>query len=103
MKLKERKKFLKSKEWLEFRNKIAGKQGGIDPITNKPLRKGFIVHHLNLDKNLYTDLSNEADFIAINSRTHKMLHFLYEIGVTYTDNEALTTTLQRMIKLNKEV
>lgn len=96
----ERKSFLASSEWKEFRIYKAESQSNIDPVTKRKLRKGFTIHHLNLDKSQYADLSIEENFVALNPKTHKMVHWLYDIGITYTDNDELTNILARMRKIN---
>lgn len=71
----------RSRRWKEHRKRIASIQGGRDIITGKPLRKGCQCHHLNLDKEHYTDL-NDGDFICINRSTHEMIHWLWRYWKT---------------------
>ena len=54
-------------------------QHGIDPITGAKLAKGCNLHHRHVTagEDDYKDMSNEDDFVMLNSMTHKMLHFLY--------------------------
>lgn len=84
------KTFLQSKAWKDFRKKVFDKQNGLDIITKKKLRKGFIVHHLNtnIKERDYTDLSNIDDFIAINKSTHEIIHGIFRYY--HNDKEVLT-------------
>lgn len=70
-------KFRNSCKWKEFRNKIKKKQK-IDPITGQKLSKSFNLHHMFLtDKEEeYTDISNEDNFIGMNSYSHKVIHYI---------------------------
>ena len=76
---KSKRNFRNSKAWKEFRKKIMHEQHGIDPITRSKLAKGCNLHHRHVtaDEDDYKDMSNEEDFVMLNSMTHKMLHFLY--------------------------
>ena len=50
-----------------------------DYITGRRLVKGFNVHHLKTDQDseTYCDISNDQEFIPLNSYCHKMLHYLF--------------------------
>ena len=72
---KEKKRFRQRKEWREFRE-TQRKKRKIDPITGKKLVKSFELHHLDLNPEHYTDLSEE-NFIPLNKQTHKFIHWLY--------------------------
>lgn len=50
-----------------------------DYITGRRLVKGFNVHHLKTeqDSENYCDISNEENFIPLNSYCHKLLHYLF--------------------------
>ena len=94
-------KFRQSKEWKTFRIKIAEKQDKKDIITRKPLRKGYICHHLDMSPENYDSLTEE-NFIAVNKTTHDALHFLFRYYqkdpiVLYRFKEVL----DRMNELNK--
>ena len=73
---KAKKKFRQTAQWKEFRKLMFLKSGKIDCITGKPLRKGWQLHHLNLDETQYADL-NENNFICLNNLTHKFIHWCY--------------------------
>ena len=68
--------FRQSKEWKNFRQEMKKKCGGLDYITGHKLRKGFQVHHRNLDETKYTELEGD-NFICINNLTHKVVHWLW--------------------------
>lgn len=72
-------KFRKSREWKEFRSKMANLFNHRDYITGKRLVKGFNVHHLKteLTEESYCDISNESEFMPLNSWCHKMLHYIF--------------------------
>lgn len=72
---KDKSKFRQTKQWKEFRKKIAAKFDNRDAITGKKLYKGFILHHLDLNPENY-DVLDENNFIPVNKATHDCLHFL---------------------------
>ena len=95
-------KFRKSKEWKEFRSHMASVFGHRDYITGKKLTKGFNLHHLKTEQTgeTYCDISNEEEFIPLNSYCHKLLHYLF----TYyrkdpTIMDRLVEVLDKMCKL----
>ena len=75
----QKEKFRKSREWKEFRSKMAKLFDHKDYITGRRLVKGFNVHHLKTeqDSENYCDISNEENFIPLNSYCHKLLHYLF--------------------------
>ena len=75
----QKEKFRKSKEWKEFRGRMAKLFNHRDYITGRKLVKGFNVHHLRTEQDAenYCDISNEEEFIPLNSYCHKMLHYLF--------------------------
>lgn len=76
---KAKRSFRSSKAWKAFRHKKYTDQKGIDPITCSKLGKGCNLHHRNISANEeeYTDISNEDDFVMLQSTTHKFLHWGY--------------------------
>lgn len=75
----QKEKFRKSREWKEFRSRMAALFNHKDYITGRRLVKGFNVHHLKTeqDSENYCDISNEDNFIPLNSYCHKLLHYLF--------------------------
>lgn len=97
---KSKRKFRQSKEWKSFRQIMKKKCGGMDIITGHKLRKGFQVHHRNLDETKYAELTEE-NFICVNNLTHKVIHWLW----TYFQKDEkiidrLKEEMQRMKELN---
>lgn len=99
MEYKKRQEFLKSKEWKDFRQKIADRDV-VDYITQSKLRKGFNVHHLSQNKDEYSDLNNEKNFISLNKKTHELLHFIYEY---YKKDKDILNRLKEILDLMLEL
>lgn len=96
---KERAKFRASKEWQLFREKMKNIQE-VDVITRKPLRKGWNLHHKDLNKDHYTDL-NPKNFACLNKQSHDCLHFLYRYYCRDRDVlKRLKKVLDEMVLLN---
>ena len=72
---KEKAKFRATSVWKKFRE-LLKKERKVDFITKKPLRKGFQVHHCDLNENHYKDL-NPLNFITVNKNSHKIIHEIY--------------------------
>lgn len=72
-------KFRKSREWKDFRSRVAISHNHIDYITQRRLIKGFNAHHLRTNQDIenYCDISREEEFIPLNSYCHKMLHYIF--------------------------
>ena len=66
-----------------------------DYITGKRLIKGFNLHHLKTEQTseTYCDISNENEFIPLNSYCHKMLHYLF----TYYQKDH--TVIDRLVEI----
>ena len=91
-----KRKFRQSKEWKSFRGLMKKKAGNIDAITLKPLRKGFQVHHQDLDETKYNVL-NPDNFICCNNLTHKFIHWCY--GYYQKDPKIIDRIKAEMIKM----
>lgn len=48
-----------------------------DALTLRPLTRTFNLHHMSLDSRHYTDISDKSKFIALNSKSHSLLHYAY--------------------------
>lgn len=97
---KAKKKFRQTREWKEFRKLMFSKSGKIDCITGKPLRKGWQLHHLNLDETQYADL-NENNFICLNNLTHKFIHWCYGYFVKEPQIiDRIKAELEKMAEIN---
>lgn len=88
-------KFRRSKEWKAFRNKIKKLQKD-DPVTLKPLSNTFNLHHLVVDPDQYTDISQETHFIGLNSQTHEIIHWLWGDASKRKDWRGL---IERIVKI----
>ena len=89
-------KFRKSPEWKEFRTHMAEVFKHRDYITGRKLAKGYNVHHLkvNQEPETYCDLSNESNFIPLNSYSHKLLHYVYTY---YKKDKTILNRLQEIL------
>ena len=97
---KEKAKFRATSVWKKFRD-LLKRERKVDFITKKPLRKGFQVHHLDLNENNYKDL-NPLNFVTVNKNSHKIIHEIYRYDWRMIlDN--LRIVFEQMDKLNKEV
>ena len=95
-----KKQFRQTKEWKEFRAKM--KERKVDALTLSKLRKGWALHHLDLDAMHYGDLS-EHRFECLNNKSHDVVHFLYNYYKKDTDILfRLKDILDRMVILNGE-
>ena len=72
-----KKKVRSSKEWKQLRIDIQEEYDNTDPITLKPLRKGFNVHHLDESVENYGNLDDHSKFRPLNKTTHEILHAIY--------------------------
>ena len=96
---KSKRKFRQSKEWKTFRNFMKKLSGNKDLITNKPLRKGFQVHHMDLREENYSILFPD-NFICCNNLTHKVIHFLYTY---YKTDPQIIDRLREVLEKMKEI
>lgn len=104
--------FRTTKTWKNFRDsfEIAGikqfKNGkakpvkATDPLTGNPLKKGWQLHHLDLNSANYTELIRE-NFEALNPQSHDVLHWCYtQMCKDPKFIERLTDLLNRMYEIN---
>ena len=68
-------KVRKSKEWKEFRKNLKEHQK-YDPVTCSKLVKRAVAHHLDLNVDNYSMLSDERQ-VMLNPQTHEIIHALY--------------------------
>lgn len=71
-------KFRASKKWKDFRDRMREKQK-VDPVTGAKLTRCANLHHkvLTDEESVYTDISDEDNFVFVNQMTHKVIHFLF--------------------------
>lgn len=91
-------KFRRTAAWKKFRNKVKASQK-YDPITGKPLSNTFNLHHLDLNPDHYTDISNEDKFIGLNSTSHELVHFCFGDSRTKKNWRQIILNLIRICKL----
>lgn len=94
-------KFRRSKEWKEWRIKVADSQNNKDIITGRKLSKRYHCHHLDMSVDNYNKLIEE-NFVCLNPQMHDTVHILFR----YYKNdpsilEKLEKILERMKELNK--
>lgn len=98
---KERANFRATKEWKDFREERR-RLNKVDYLTQKRLTKGFNLHHMDLDYDHYTDLSNPENFLTLNKKSHDCIHFLYNYYAKDPSIiDRLKECLDKMKQLNK--
>ncbi len=70
-------KIRNSSAWRKFRAEMYKRSNGRDAITGGKLRKGWQLHHLDLDIKNYAKINDPSHFVCLNKKTHDMLHFVY--------------------------
>ena len=96
---KKKRNFRQSKKWKEFKKLKKKECGGIDKITQKPLRKFWQLHHEDLEVENYQVLND--NFICLNNQTHEFIHWLwryYKADENIIDR--LKAEMQKMKKIN---
>ena len=94
--------FRKSLKWKRWRYEMVDYYGNKDALTNKPLHKGFNVHHLSMKVEEYTILSPER-FRTLNSESHDCIHFLFRYYVKDPFIiDRLKLILEEMVKYNAD-
>lgn len=96
-------KFRRTAKWKAFREKKR-KEQKVDYITGKPLSKTFNLHHCDLRSENYENITNEDNFICLNSTSHDTVHFFFGDEKTKKDWRKmvlrLIEILKRMEKIN---
>lgn len=94
-------KFRATSTWKKFRKRM-GETHKQDDITSSKLRKGWTLHHLDLNPQHYTNISNEEHFACLNKKTHDFIHWGYEYykkDPSFLDN--LKHMWDKMSEINK--
>lgn len=97
-----------SKEWKELREIVADDFDRCDPITLKPLRKGFNCHHMSENPEKYSDFTRTTPdgkyrFLPLNKSQHDLIHVIYRYAVSdpeYLDR--LIKYVNMMLEVNNE-
>lgn len=100
IKQKVKTKFRGSSTWKDFRKKMKEVYSGKDALTGFPLRKGWNLHHMDLDPENYTDISNLDNFIPLNKASHEVIHFCFRY---YQKDQNFLTNLEKLLKRMLEV
>lgn len=90
----ERKKFRYTETWKNFRKRLIVKQK-VDPITGSKLGKLANCHHMDLDDEHYTDVSDESHFVMLNKLSHDVVHFFF----LKSDPKAWRKRIKGLIKI----
>lgn len=96
---KAKKKFRATKNWKNFRMKMKRVSKNRCCLTGALLRKGFQVHHLDLNPEHYEDL-NEENFVCLNKKSHECIHFLY---CYYEKDEGILDRLKEILDKMKAI
>lgn len=74
---KDKAAFRRSEAWRSFRKQKMLQQKGLDPVTKRRLTSKFHCHHILQTSNIdvYEDISDPSNFVAVNSATHDALHY----------------------------
>lgn len=98
-----KRKVRSSPEWAELRETISKNQNNIDPVTCRPLLRGWNLHHLSQCSEFYDDLSEDR-FVALNHRTHEIVHALYDVykrEQSWQFLDELKTIIEKMVEITK--
>lgn len=105
--------------WRQFRIDLEDYFDGNDPITLKPLRKGWNAHHMRMSLDTYDELVFGGSigeeigtsvenvymdyFLPLNVQTHDVIHFCQRYAQTDPGFMArLTRYVEMMVTLNKK-
>ena len=92
--------FRNTSAWQKYR-KFRKRHDKVDYITHKSLGTKWSLHHMNLDPEQYTDLSEMDNFISLNNSTHDIIHLLYPIYLEDPEViDRLEEVLYRMWRIN---
>lgn len=95
---KQKSKFRQSAKWKKFRSMMK-KSCKVDFVTQKPLLKGFQVHHADMRIENYTDLTPE-NFFTLNKTSHEIVHFLFRYEDWRGCLKRIKIILEKMEQLN---
>ena len=87
--------FRNTKVFKQHKAKKKKEFGGLDTITMHKLRKGWSLHHEDLNEEHYKILNDY--FLPCNNLTHKFIHWLY--GYYIKDPQIIDRIKAEMIKM----
>ena len=91
---REKSRFRATEAWKQFRHQKNIEQGGLDPITCSKLPKMAHLHHKDLNKENYTDISNTDNFVLLQPTSHKAVHW----GLTQIKKRHTMEIIERYVK-----
>lgn len=91
---KDKEAFRKTSAWKNWRKKLLEQQK-TDFVTQKPLRKGANVHHLDPE---HYDVLTEDRFVALNIKTHEAVEWLWKY---YKKDPDVIKRLEMVMKMMK--
>lgn len=86
---KDKAAFRRTEAWRSFRKQKMLEQKGLDPVTKRRLTSKYHCHHIiqTSDIDVYKDISDPINFVAVNSATHDALHYALHL-IFYNGAEA---------------
>ena len=97
--MNEKESFRQSKAWQKFR-KQKFLESSKDFVTHKKLRSGYRLHHLDLNPDHYTDISDPSHFENLNSDIHSLVHKIYPY---YRKDQEVLERLKGLLDRMKEL
>jgi hypothetical protein len=92
--------FRQSRAWRNFR-KVKFTESSKDFVTHKKLKANYSLHHLDLNPDHYTDISDPTKFENLNKESHGWVHELYRYYRKDPEIlDRLKELLDRMVDLN---
>lgn len=91
--------FRNSVKWKNFRKKMK-ELFQVDFLTNRPLYKGWNLHHCDMKLENYTDTTNTENFYCLNKQSHEIVHILFRYKDWREILKRLFVILERMETLN---
>lgn len=96
--------FRQSKEWQNFRTRIAENQNNLDYVTCEPLKPDYNCHHCCMVNSEYKNLVEDR-FVAVNHDTHARIHELFKPGweENIKEDSPFFKVLTKMSELNDDI
>ena len=95
---KDKIKFRASKEWKEFRIAKIAETNGLCELCGRAFPSPKLhIHHRNLDRDHYTDISDKSKFKVLCVTCHDFLHSVHSMVISMKN----CTTNQKLIELQK--
>ena len=99
MSQKTKSKFRQSAKWKKFRIHMK-KKYKTDYVTGYPLRPGWNLHHMDLNKEHYEDITDEGHFRCLNKMMHEMVHNLYRY---YVNDQNVINRLRQLLEVMRRL